>query len=123
MYGKDTDNWAGKWITIFPTTTEFGGETVDCIRVKPGVPSGKQAASPRNGSSRNKQSAGTFDPDAEQKNETDKIAREYHEEVARRKKAVEAVIGRSLDEDPNLTDDEVRAVKEAGLAPESGDAS
>ena len=38
LYGKDTDDWAGQWITIYPTTTEFGGETVDCIRVKPLVP-------------------------------------------------------------------------------------
>lgn len=38
LYGKDTDAWLGKLITIFPTTTKFGGETVDCIRVKPHVP-------------------------------------------------------------------------------------
>lgn len=38
LYGKDTDDWAGKWITIYPTTTEFGGETMDCIRVKPVAP-------------------------------------------------------------------------------------
>lgn len=43
LYGKDTDNWAGKWITIYPTTTDFGGETVDCIRVRPQVPQGKPA--------------------------------------------------------------------------------
>jgi hypothetical protein len=38
LYGTDTDNWAGKLITIFPTTTDFGGETVDCIRIKPQRP-------------------------------------------------------------------------------------
>jgi hypothetical protein len=38
MYGSDTDAWAGKLITIYPTTTNFGGETVDCIRVKPIAP-------------------------------------------------------------------------------------
>lgn len=47
LYGKDTDNWTGKWITIYPTTTEFGGETVDCIRVKPFVPT------PKNGNGKN----------------------------------------------------------------------
>lgn len=50
MYGKDTDNWAGKWIAIYPTTTEFGGETVECIRVRPQVPSGKPAGGGRNAS-------------------------------------------------------------------------
>lgn len=36
MYGNDTSAWIGKHITIYPTTTKFGGETVDCIRVRPG---------------------------------------------------------------------------------------
>jgi len=34
MYGSETDNWANKWITLFPTTTEFGGKMVDCLRVR-----------------------------------------------------------------------------------------
>ena len=38
MYGTDTAEWAGKKITIYPTRTEMAGETVDCIRVRPGVP-------------------------------------------------------------------------------------
>ncbi len=34
----ETDDWAGTKIRLFATTTEFGGETVECIRVKaPGV--------------------------------------------------------------------------------------
>lgn len=41
MYGTDTKGWLGKLITIFATTTDFGGKTVDCIRVKPGMPRGK----------------------------------------------------------------------------------
>ena len=41
MYGNDTANWIGKRITIYPTTTNFGSEVVDCIRVRPGVPSDK----------------------------------------------------------------------------------
>src|SRR4051812_25508125 len=34
VYGGDTEDWIGKQIVLFPTTTTFGGETVDCIRVK-----------------------------------------------------------------------------------------
>lgn len=44
LYGNDTKNWIGKRITIYGTTTEVGGETKDCIRVKPTVPS--EPASP-----------------------------------------------------------------------------
>jgi hypothetical protein len=32
---QDTEDWVGVEIAIYPTETEFGGETVDCIRVKP----------------------------------------------------------------------------------------
>ena len=31
---SDTDDWAGKEITLYPTETEFQGEMVDCIRVR-----------------------------------------------------------------------------------------
>lgn len=41
MYGTDVAKWVGKRVTIYPTTTNFGNETVDCIRVKPGIPRGK----------------------------------------------------------------------------------
>ena len=44
MYGNDTANWIGKRITLYPTQTSFGSETVDCIRVRPGVPSDKAKA-------------------------------------------------------------------------------
>lgn len=30
----DTDDWKGRVIAIYPTETEFQGETVECIRVK-----------------------------------------------------------------------------------------
>jgi len=30
-----TEEWPGTQVKIYPTETEFGGETVDCIRVKP----------------------------------------------------------------------------------------
>lgn len=39
LYGKETEDWAGELITIYATTTEFGGETRDCIRVRPLRPS------------------------------------------------------------------------------------
>ncbi len=38
MYGNDTDGWAGKRVTLYPTQTQMGGETVDCIRVRGGLP-------------------------------------------------------------------------------------
>ncbi len=38
MYGNDTSAWVGKMITIYPTQTQFGNDTVDCIRVRPAVP-------------------------------------------------------------------------------------
>ena len=51
MYGPDTDDWAGKQITIYPTTTEFGGETVECIRVKPQKPEAPRSKSNGNAKS------------------------------------------------------------------------
>lgn len=38
MYGPRVESWVGKRITVFPTQTTFGGETVDCVRVRPRVP-------------------------------------------------------------------------------------
>lgn len=37
---SETDDWAGFKIRLFATTTEFGGETVECIRVKAAPPAG-----------------------------------------------------------------------------------
>jgi hypothetical protein len=34
LHGKETDEWMGKQITLYPSETEFGGRTVDCIRVR-----------------------------------------------------------------------------------------
>lgn len=33
MFGSDPHGWLGKRITIYPTTTKFGRETLDCIRI------------------------------------------------------------------------------------------
>lgn len=38
LYGNDAGEWAGKAITLYPTTTTMGSETKDCIRVRPRVP-------------------------------------------------------------------------------------
>ena len=43
LYGKRPSKWRGKTIEIYPTTTQFGSETKDCIRVKTYVPNGKAA--------------------------------------------------------------------------------
>jgi hypothetical protein len=41
LYGRNLDGWIGKAIEIFPTTTQFGKDIVDCIRVTPKIPTGK----------------------------------------------------------------------------------
>lgn len=34
LYGTEAEKWVGHPITIYPTTTQFGRDTVPCIRVK-----------------------------------------------------------------------------------------
>lgn len=46
MYGNDTRAWVGKRVTLYATKTSFGSEQVDCIRVRPTVPSATAAAEP-----------------------------------------------------------------------------
>lgn len=38
QHGQDTNEWPGKKIKIYATTTDFGGERVECIRVEQFVP-------------------------------------------------------------------------------------
>lgn len=38
LYGKATEAWVGKLVTLFVTTTPYEGEIRDCIRIKPNVP-------------------------------------------------------------------------------------
>ena len=38
LYGNYTEKWIGKSITLYPTTTQMGGETMECIRIRPAVP-------------------------------------------------------------------------------------
>ena len=35
QYGNDCDDWIGKKITLYPSETDFGGQTVPCIRIRP----------------------------------------------------------------------------------------
>jgi hypothetical protein len=44
LYGNDTRAWIGKSITIYPTTTKFGSDTVDCVRVRPQVPQSRKTS-------------------------------------------------------------------------------
>jgi hypothetical protein len=46
MYGNDTAAWVGKRITIYPTTTDFGGKTCECIRVRQGIPKSNGKSEP-----------------------------------------------------------------------------
>jgi hypothetical protein len=43
MYGFKSEDWIGKRITLYPTTTTFGANTVECIRIRPQVPGSKVA--------------------------------------------------------------------------------
>lgn len=38
QHGPDVGDWKGKVINIYPTTTDFGGERVECIRVEQFIP-------------------------------------------------------------------------------------
>ena len=42
----DTEDWGGTLIAIYPTETEFAGETVECIRVKAPKANGTAPAPP-----------------------------------------------------------------------------
>lgn len=45
---RDTDDWSGCQIRLYATTTEFGGETVECIRIKAaGVAKAKPKPAPQ----------------------------------------------------------------------------
>ena len=47
MYGGfDSDGWVGKRITLYPTTTQFGSQTVECVRIRPGIPGAKVKDTP-----------------------------------------------------------------------------
>lgn len=47
MYGNDPTKWPGKWITLYPTTTDSSDGVVDCIRIRPMVPQDTRDDSPK----------------------------------------------------------------------------
>ena len=39
LYGSfRAADWVGKWVTLFPTMTQFGGEQKECIRIRQVIP-------------------------------------------------------------------------------------
>jgi hypothetical protein len=46
QHGGNSDEWSGLEISIYPTTTDFGGERVECIRVEQYVPEAADAEAP-----------------------------------------------------------------------------
>lgn len=38
LYGKATEGWVGKRLTLYGSTCTLGRETVDCVRIRPTVP-------------------------------------------------------------------------------------
>lgn len=42
--GFDIEKWIGKKITLYPTTTTFGANTVECIRIRNKIPNGSSTA-------------------------------------------------------------------------------
>jgi len=48
MYGNKTEDWIGKRITLYATTTNAeGGKEVECVRIRPGIPRGKDSPPPQ----------------------------------------------------------------------------
>jgi hypothetical protein len=44
LYGPYIEDWAGKQITLFASTAKMGGELVECLRIRPSVPTKKRQA-------------------------------------------------------------------------------
>ena len=38
MYGSDYDQWPGKRVQIYASTTKFGGDVVECLRIRKDPP-------------------------------------------------------------------------------------
>ena len=47
LYGRDTDAMKGKRVTLYPTTTEYKGNTTPCIRFRQSVPQEESADTPQ----------------------------------------------------------------------------
>lgn len=48
LYGPYIEDWAGKQITLFASTTKLAGEMVECIRIRPQVMQQKPQKQPLN---------------------------------------------------------------------------
>lgn len=46
LYGPYIEDWAGKRITLYASTTKFGSEIVDCLRIRPKVPAAEKERLP-----------------------------------------------------------------------------
>lgn len=46
MYGPETNNWHGESITLYPTTTEWQGKMVPCVRIRTDKPGNGSGALP-----------------------------------------------------------------------------
>jgi hypothetical protein len=46
MYGPEVEAWVGRPITLYPSETEYGGDTVPCIRVRQALPMLNQVQQP-----------------------------------------------------------------------------
>ena len=38
LHGPQTSDWCGERVTLYPTTTKFGSEVVECVRVRDSKP-------------------------------------------------------------------------------------
>lgn len=38
QWGDDMDSWIGHEVILYPDTADFGGRTVDCLRLRPVLP-------------------------------------------------------------------------------------
>jgi len=45
-YGPETDRWGQAELEVFPSTTDYQGRIVDCVRVRPVVADAVQPAAP-----------------------------------------------------------------------------
>ncbi len=46
-YGDDTEDWMGKELVLYATTTDYQGKTVPCIRVRKPKPPGTTKPAPK----------------------------------------------------------------------------
>ena len=77
LYGNYVEKWVGQSVTLYPTTTQMGGDTVECIRVRPSIPRGSQRPAPKSQPNLTEQLRdGLNIPDADEQAEIDRLERE-----------------------------------------------